>query len=408
MSLQQELYGLTRGLSEKLEEPAPRIVFWAHFALPFLLACLVHIRGTQTLRWAIYPLSLGASIWTQFANNAWVEPVLRIHIGQVFIFWHTGPVTRYILARDPPSYRPAPPPLLVRLRDTRLFKPFNFLASQMRHLGLVPGHPFPTRPPRRFHTVRAVIEHLSSFFSYLLIFELGTYIAFRLAPDTIGSPNLVGGDFAAWCRHLAIGWGVPVWSVWAFWTATLLVLTSSSTPSVYHLLAAVSIALGLYSPEEWPPMIKSPWKSTSINELWGKRHHQLLKDWMLYYARPFSFFRPLHMIVCFLLSMTFHIILYYPITRKLNLKPYLIFYMGQGLGCVIERAYYKRTGRRVGGVTGWIWTCAFVMLTAVPMVELEYSNGWAGTMRDSLARDRSLSPVEWIVYLLGWGKHPKA
>lgn len=44
---------------------------------------------------------------------------------------------------------------------------------------------------------------------------------------------------------------------------------------VWHPAAILAIVSGIWIPEEWPKVMNKPWMSTSLNELWGKRYHQV-------------------------------------------------------------------------------------------------------------------------------------
>jgi len=90
------------------------------------------------------------------------------------------------------------------------------------------------------------------------------------------------------------------------------------------------------------------------------------------------------MILIFALSAAFHITIFYPIQHEFSIRPYAIFYLANGIGCALEREYYRRTGRKVGGWVGWIWTWSVLLISGVPVAEHEYSNGWAGVNRGEL------------------------
>lgn len=124
-------------------------------------------------------------------------------------------------------------------------------------------------------------------------------------------------------------------------------------------------------------------------------------------ASPFQRFgKAIHILAVFTISGLFHVAVFYAPAKRLVIYPYMIFYVGQGVGCIAERAFYRLTGRRVGGIAGWIWTWTFMYLTALPTVEHEYASGWVGVMRDVLSKKPEQSLVVWAVYALGWGPHP--
>ena len=69
------------------------------------------------------------------------------------------------------------------------------------------------------------------------------------------------------------------------------------------------------------------------------------------------------------------------------------FFTAAGLGVVLERGWYKLTGRRVSGPLGVVWTLSYVAIMFGPAVEWY----WRLVVTDQLA---SLNPKH---SLLGWG-----
>ena len=131
-----------------------------------------------------------------------------------------------------------------------------------------------------------------------------------------------------------------------------------------------------------------------------------LQDLFLLHSTPLAGFKALRIIYIFALSALLHSALYYPLSRRLDLTPYLIFFLGSAAGILLERAYYHATGRRVGGWAGRVWTWTFTAVVSWDLVEHEWSSGWAGDMRGELATSPESSAVEWAVYALGWGPRP--
>jgi hypothetical protein len=109
----------------------------------------------------------------------------------------------------------------------------------------------------------------------MFLFDLFTYLPFRIAPTTFGSPELVGGDFTSWCANLAASSGVPVGSVWLFWGVCLAGIVYVGQGLTFHLLATILVASGLYRSEEWPDLYDKPFTSTSLRELWSVRYSQV-------------------------------------------------------------------------------------------------------------------------------------
>lgn len=334
------------------------------------------------------------------------------------------------------------PPLLNSIRRTTAFKALNLVFDKMRRVGLIPGTPLKPSPPnRRFAYLRSVLFYLCAFFFQLLIFDALTYILYRVAPTSFGDVYGAGGDFSAWCREQSFKTGAPVWSIWVFWSIYLLLVTRWGVGAEYYGLAFLTTGIGLYRPEEWPFAMDHPELSSSLNEFWGVRYHQVClyqtrvslesdsvrsgcgyvncelrhlaershPQYTIHHmAAPFRFLpKTLHTISIFFFLAVIHIILYYPIKHELIIRPYIIFYVGNGIACALERHFLRRTGRKVGGLIGRIWTWSVLVLLIMPTADIQFSSGWLGMSRDILVRDRTTSMVEWIVYGLGYGKDPR-
>jgi hypothetical protein len=103
------------------------------------------------------------------------------------------------------------------------------------------------------------------------------YVPLLLAPHSFGSVHCVAGDFDAWCEHLANKGGVPVFVIRSFFTLCLGASTHAGLVITNQILAAFTIGLGLYIPEEWPDLGNWAIASSSINEFWGRRWHQSVR-----------------------------------------------------------------------------------------------------------------------------------
>jgi len=148
-----------------------------------------------------------------------------------------------------------------------------------RHINIDPLSP-PLQLDRNLSSrpyARAVAYHVTGLFLSLIVFDIASYLPLRLAPHTFGSVNYVGGDFDAWCVHLAEHAGVPVLLIRAFFSLCLVTMIHSSLLGLGHYMAAICIGLGIHIPEEWPDIAKSPVSSSSVNEFWGRQYHQLLR-----------------------------------------------------------------------------------------------------------------------------------
>ncbi|KAF8841623.1 hypothetical protein BDN67DRAFT_949207 [Paxillus ammoniavirescens] len=141
---------------------------------------------------------------------------------------------------------------------------------------------------------------------------------------------------------------------------------------VYQLQAVIFVTLFQQRPSQWPPLFDSPWLSTSLGDLWGRRWHQMLRHMLLTLGgRPFGYLfgRMGGIIGVFLLSGIFHDLEFRSLGRGGNSLFLTGFFVINGVGVVLERIWKRVCGRRVGGIWGWIWTFSWMALWGVPMVD---------------------------------------
>lgn len=170
----------------------------------------------------------------------------------------------------------------------------------------------------------------------------------------------------------------------------------------YQLLAIVCVVLFHHHPSQWPPLFNSPWLSTSLNDLWGHRWHQMMRDMLLSLGgQPFDYLfgRLGSVFGVFLASAIFHDIELRSSGRGGNSLGLVGFWMMQGIGVILERVWKNVTGRSVGGVWGRMWMVGWLMFWGVPMAN-EYAKvgrfaalSLPGRLEPSLALVRLFSSV---------------
>lgn len=116
--------------------------------------------------------------------------------------------------------------------------------------------------------------------------------------------------------------------------------------------------------------------------------------------------RAIHMLFIFSLSAIVHMAFYYPRKHQLIVRPYLFFYAGNAAACLAEREYKKRTGRKVCGVLGRIWTWTVLFVIAQPSMDVDLGSGWVGCMRHTFAHQPEYSPVVWLMWAFDLGPSP--
>ncbi|KAF9237189.1 membrane bound O-acyl transferase family-domain-containing protein [Melanogaster broomeanus] len=139
----------------------------------------------------------------------------------------------------------------------------------------------------------------------------------------------------------------------------------------YQLLTILFVTLLQQHPSQWPPLFDSPWLSTSLSDLWGRRWHQMFRHMLLTIGSlPFDFLfgRLGGIIGAFLVSGIFHDIELRSVGRGGNSLVVIGFFVMNGVGIVLERVWKRICGRSVRGIWGWIWTFSWLALWGVPVV----------------------------------------
>lgn len=149
---------------------------------------------------------------------------------------------------------------------------------------------------------------------------------------------------------------------------------------VYDLATLISVGLLDHDPTSWPPVIDSPWASTSLNELWAKRWHQLLRQTFIVYGGiPGNYLggRVGMVLGTFLASGAYHEFSSIAMGRGFSIQPILFFAL-QGVFVILERLLRQITGKRVGGWPGRIWVYIVIGVLGQPMVDAWHRKGLAG------------------------------
>ena len=180
-----------------------------------------------------------------------------------------------------------------------------------------------------------------------------------------------------------------------------------------RLLLPASFAPAPFEWQAWPRLMKAPHYSTSLHEFWAKRWHAL-------FSRPFGFAggapaelitrllglsRSLKQFVVALGVFSVSGILHERCElhcisparnqtlmrntdndatswqpRDPHYKSYL-FFAAQSIGLAVESILTKLTGEHVSGKVGWLWTFAWLGITATPMAETWAARGLGDFMR---------------------------
>ena len=145
--------------------------------------------------------------------------------------------------------------------------------------------------------------------------------------------------------------------------------------TVFHVAAVIGRTVFRQPASSWPRAFNRPWMSTSIQEYWNFRWHQFLRHhFILYGARPggILFGKPGAFMGGFAVSAILHHLGLWGAGNGTEFVTAGGFFLLMGVGAVMEVAFTRATGLRVGGRIGWLWTMVWTTLCGTFMID-----GWA-------------------------------
>lgn len=163
----------------------------------------------------------------------------------------------------------------------------------------------------------------------------------------------------------------------------------------YDLCTALGVLVLGHHPAQWPPAFDNPWYATSLADFWGRRWHQFFRHVFLVGAHPCAavFGRVGGIVGAFVMSGVCHHIMMIASDGRSEMWRMLVGFGMMALGVLIERASYQATGRKVGGVVGWVWTMTWLLVWGSVTVD--------GFVRSSMFMPKSgvysLVPVRMLI-----------
>lgn len=123
---------------------------------------------------------------------------------------------------------------------------------------------------------------------HITLMDIILYPAFSLDPHGLGSPfpspsspNYLENDVVEFCFGKEGRGGVGGLGLWIWFAFALGASTMVAMQGTYHLFALLGVGSGIYLDEEWPRFMDRPWKADSLNDLWGKRYHQVSTRYLI-------------------------------------------------------------------------------------------------------------------------------
>ena len=152
---------------------------------------------------------------------------------------------------------------------------------------------------------------------------------------------------------------------------------------MYHLLTLISVTFLGHAPEQWPPLFLKPWYTTSLNEFWAVRWHQLFRhNFIAFGGVPglFLFGRVGAVMGAFLVSGVLHYFGLWGMGRGSDFLSVAGFFLMMGVGTLLEYVFKLVTGHRVGGLGGWLWSVLWVLVWGNMLVDAWLSRGLANSL----------------------------
>ena len=145
--------------------------------------------------------------------------------------------------------------------------------------------------------------------------------------------------------------------------------------SLYHIGMLIGRHLLRQPASYWPPLFRRPWMATSIRDFWSDRWHQSLRHiFVVFGARPGGRFlgRAGAVMGAFAVSAFIHYLGLWGSGHGTEFHIDGGFFLLMGLGAIMEGAFQRATGLRVGGWLGWLWTMSWTLVWGTPLID-----GWA-------------------------------
>ena len=151
--------------------------------------------------------------------------------------------------------------------------------------------------------------------------------------------------------------------------------TYALVDSLYHISTLIGRTVLHQPASAWPRLFHRPWMSTSVQEFWSFRWHQIVRHlFIVFGARPGGalFGKPGAVMGAFAVSSILHHVGLWGTGNGTEFVTAGGFFLLMGVGAVIEEGFKRVTGLRVGGWIGWSWTMMWTILWGTFMID-----GWA-------------------------------
>ena len=176
----------------------------------------------------------------------------------------------------------------------------------------------------------------------------------------------------------------------------------TSFQATYYLIGFLGMTVFGQVAEQWPPLFQEPWKATSLSDFWGLRWHQVFKrSFVVCGAKPaVRFFgRAGGVLGAFFVSGIMHDFGVWGAGIGTELSSVTFFFLMMGVGCVLEAVWREKTGSKVQGPWGWLWSMAWMFFWGSWIVD-----AWArrGLIISKMSADGARPALYWVYVAQRW------
>ncbi|KAL4064185.1 hypothetical protein V8B97DRAFT_1876111 [Scleroderma yunnanense] len=164
----------------------------------------------------------------------------------------------------------------------------------------------------------------------------------------------------------------------------------------YDVGTILGVVVFRQDPAQWPPVFQAPWMATSLRDFWSRRWHQMFRrSFIVLGGWPLSFIsgHAGYILGSFLASGIFHNVVVLMLNGSVEMGCMLLSFGMMATGIVLEDVFTRFTGRTVGGWKGRLWTAAWLLVWGNLMVD---GFARAGMFASSNVLD-SASPARAVV-----------
>ena len=177
---------------------------------------------------------------------------------------------------------------------------------------------------------------------------------------------------------------------------------STSFQATYYAVGFIAMTVFGQVGEQWPPLFQAPWSATSLGDFWGVRWHQVFKrSFVVCGAKPAAqlFGRLGGVLGAFFVSGIMHDFGVWGAGIGTELSSVTFFFVMMGVGCVLELLWREKTGLKVRGPWGWLWTMVWLFFWGSWIVD-----AWArrGLIISKMSADGARPALYWVKVAQRW------